>query len=336
MKKKSIYLILLLFSSTIYSQKQENLNQEKIGVKNQKTYSFEAFFRLNSGIWSPESLRRESDSNSSLGNAASNGYLNSYDRPSRDKKFENHGYTSLGFIYKHFSRKLTLDYNYLVYSQYFKMNFKYAGVVGKQGFEQSEIGSAFTYDIHPYRVENKFALTKEIFNNGRFIFGIGGGIRNISIIRERQYPNYIPEYIRYVSSVSNYSNIIKTYGPQISVRSELQLISSLFFRMNVDYFYTQGHAKYNFETVNVNSLHVAKADNAIQFHGFDFNTDISYILFNNFRLFFGYELIVSWSKYRQYNQLSSATDLQTILSSEVQKREYTQNKTDSLQLWYFG
>ncbi|MBM9500727.1 hypothetical protein JWG44_10765 [Leptospira sp. 201903071] len=338
MKNNSMYLIVffLLFSTRTYSQKLENLNADTSDLKNQKKHSFEPYFRLNSGTWSSESLQRESDSNSSLGNSASNGYLSSYDKPSRDRKFENPGYTSLGFIYKNHSRKLTFDYNYLVYSQYFKINFKYAGVLGPRGSEQSEVGTAFIYDIHPYRVENKFAITKEVFNNGRLTFGIGGGIRKLSIIRERQYPDFIPEYIRYVASVSNYSNIINTYGPQVSFRSELHLISSLFFRLNLDYFYTQGQAKYNFETININYIYISKGNNVIQFHGFDFNSEISYLFFDRLRLFLGYELIVSRSKYRQYNELNSSVDIQTALSSEIKKHEYTQEKTDSLQLWYFG
>ncbi|EMO90842.1 LA_2444/LA_4059 family outer membrane protein [Leptospira noguchii] len=336
MKNTLIYIFIMFLSTAIYSNDIEKLNNKTEIKGDSKKHSLEIFFRLNSGSWTSESLRRESDSNSALGNSVINGYFSSYDQPSKDRRYENPGYSSLGFVYKNIFYKISVDYNYLVFSQFSKINYKYAGIFGSQGMEHSDVGSGFLYDIHPYRVENKIAVTKEIFNNDRFLLKMGGGIRGLYIIRERQYPDFILEYFKFVSNPSTYSNIIKAYGPQISVRSELQIFSGFSYRMNLDGFFVQGNAKYNYEYIDSNNIFISKADNTIQFYGFDFTSEISYLVFKNLRIFIGYELILSKSKYKQYNESNGPADIRTVISSELRKYEYTQDKIDSLRLWYVG
>ncbi|WP_061209606.1 LA_2444/LA_4059 family outer membrane protein [Leptospira borgpetersenii] len=328
-KKLVLFILLISFVTEIFS---DDVDQSK---DDSKKHSFELFIRFNRGpSWLPESIRRKSDANSSLGHSANYGIFTSYDPPSRDRKFENPDFKSFGFVYKNNFYKLMLDYNYLSFSQYFKVNYSYAGIF--PGEDHPFFGSGFLYNIHPLRTENKFALTKEIFNNDRFVFRIGGGARFLSITQKQQYPIFIPEYVQLISSVSTFSDVTKTYGPQVSVRSELRLFRGLSFRTNLDVFFLQGISKSNFEYFNTNEFISSKAVNKIQFHGLDLNTEISLFLFNHLRLFIGYELILSKAKFLQFNESNNSFDFYTSVSSELKKHEYTQNKSDSLNLFYFG
>ncbi|WP_016758957.1 LA_2444/LA_4059 family outer membrane protein [Leptospira weilii] len=334
--KRFIFILIFLFATEIYSDNADNLNYETESKNNSNKHSFELFLRLNRASWLPESIRRTSDANSSLGNSANNGIFTSYDPPSRDKKFENPDFKSFGFVYKNFVHKFSFDYNHLSLSQHFKVNFKYAGVYGSTGEEYSYIGSGFLYNIHPFRTENKFALTKEIFNKDRFLLSIGGGVRFLSITSKRNYPDFIPEYLQLASFVSSYSDITKTYGPQVSLRSELQLLRGLSLRTNLDVFFLQGISKSNFVSLNTYDFFTSNASNRIQFRGFDLTTELSFYLFRNLRLFFGYELILSRAKYLQYKELNNSLYFRSIISSDLNKYEYTQEKLDSLSLFYVG
>ncbi len=119
--KRFIFILIFLFATEIYSDNTDNLNYETESKNNFKKHSFELFLRLNRASWVPESIRRTSDANSSLGNSANNGIFTSYDPPSRDKKFENPDFKSFGFVYKNSVHKFSFDYNYLSLSQHFKV-----------------------------------------------------------------------------------------------------------------------------------------------------------------------------------------------------------------------